>query len=47
MNGGNVRCWHLTDNQTVPAFVRYWSNSGHRSRIAKCPLMTRSGHWSC
>ena len=24
MNGGNVRCWHLTDNQTVPAFVRYW-----------------------
>jgi hypothetical protein len=25
----NVRYWHLADNPTAPAFVRYWSNSGH------------------
>jgi hypothetical protein len=23
----NVRYWHLVDNPTAPAFVRYWSNS--------------------
>ena len=26
----DVRYWHLADNPTAPAFVRYWSNSGHR-----------------
>ena len=24
---GDVRFWHKADNQTVPAFVCYWSNS--------------------
>ena len=23
-----LRHWHLADNPTVPAFVRYWSNGG-------------------
>jgi hypothetical protein len=27
-DGYRPRYWHLTDNQTAPAFVRYWSNSG-------------------
>ena len=30
---GNVRFWHLTDNQTAPAFARYWTkadNGGFR-----------------
>jgi hypothetical protein len=26
--------WNLTDNPTAPAFVRYWSNSGHWSALA-------------
>jgi len=26
---------HKADNPTVPAFVRYWSNSGHAERGAK------------
>ena len=25
----NVRYWHKADIPTAPAFVRYWSNSGH------------------
>jgi hypothetical protein len=25
----NARYWHLADIPTAPAFVRYWSNSGH------------------
>ena len=27
-NLANVCFWHLADNPTAPAFVRYWSNSG-------------------
>jgi hypothetical protein len=27
--GANVWLWHKADNPTAPAFVRYWSNSGH------------------
>jgi hypothetical protein len=30
----DVRYWHLADNPTAPAFVRYWSNSGHWSALA-------------
>jgi hypothetical protein len=25
----NVSCWHKADIPDTPAFVRYWSNSGH------------------
>src|ERR1039457_2332507 len=28
---GAVHTWHLADNSVVPAFVRYWSNSGQKS----------------
>jgi len=34
---GNVGFWHLADNPAAPAFVGYWSNSGHRSRLIKAP----------
>ena len=27
----DVRYWHKADNTTTPAFVHYWSNSGHCS----------------
>ena len=30
--------WPLADNPTAPAFVRYWSNSGHRADLSVCPL---------
>jgi hypothetical protein len=26
--------WHLADNPVAPAFVRYWSNSGHWPELA-------------
>jgi hypothetical protein len=29
----DVRYWHKADNPTAPAFVRYWSNSGHSSAL--------------
>ena len=29
-----VRYWHLADNPTAPAFVRYWSNSGQRAELS-------------
>ena len=25
---GNVRCWHLADNPTAPAFVRFRTKAG-------------------
>jgi hypothetical protein len=30
----DVAYWHKADNPTAPAFVRYWSNSGHWSILA-------------
>ena len=27
----NVRFWQAADNPTAPAFVHYWSHSGHRA----------------
>jgi hypothetical protein len=30
-----IRYWHLADNPTAPAFVRYWSNSGQRWILAR------------
>jgi hypothetical protein len=46
----NVRFWHLADNPTAPAFVRYWSNSGQRARSASeagcVPFLTITLHIS-
>jgi hypothetical protein len=30
----DVRLWHKADIPTVPAFVRYWGNSGQRLILA-------------
>jgi len=27
----DVGFWHLTDKSITPAFVRYWTESGHRT----------------
>ncbi|MGC1900349.1 MAG: hypothetical protein WA716_16825, partial [Pseudolabrys sp.] len=35
----NVRYWHLAD-----MLIADWGQSGHGFDIAKCPLMTQSGH---
>ena len=42
----HVCFWHLTDNKTVPVFVRFWTiaDKGGFWREAVCPLMTQSGH---
>jgi hypothetical protein len=32
---GYVRFWHLADDPTAPAFVRFWSNSGQRWILAR------------
>ena len=31
--------WHLTDIPTAPAFVRYWSKSGHGWILARSGLV--------
>ena len=31
----DVRYWHLADNPTAPALIRYWSNSGLRMILAQ------------
>jgi hypothetical protein len=31
----NVRFWHLVDNPTASAVVRYWSNSGQWMILAR------------
>jgi hypothetical protein len=48
-----LRCvvadWHLADNPTAPAFVRFWTkadNGGFRPPKV-CPLMTQMRHWLC
>src|SRR5712675_1010381 len=33
---GAVHTWHKADKPTAPAFVRYWTNSGHR--LASCGM---------
>ena len=30
----HVHLWHLADNQSASAFVRYWNNNGQRSILA-------------
>ena len=30
------------DNPTAPAFVRYWSNRGHRGDLSPYPLLTEA-----
>jgi putative tryptophan/tyrosine transport system substrate-binding protein len=41
---GNVRFWHKADISSCTAHVRFRGQSGHDYCIAKCPLMTQSGH---
>ena len=40
----NVRYWHLTDNQTTPAFVRSWTTADKVEfwRGMFCLLLTQS-----
>ena len=40
----DVRFWHLADMLFTLANVCFWVESGHGSRMTKCPLMTQSGH---
>ena len=42
----NDCCGPLADIPVALTNVRSREQSGHRSRIAKCPLMTQSGHSS-
>jgi hypothetical protein len=32
---GCFRSWHLADNSALPAFVRYWTNSGQSWILAR------------
>ena len=43
---GAVHTWHIADNPTVPAFVRFWTKADKGSFLPAmvCPLMTQSGH---
>ena len=41
---GDVRFWHLADMQTVLMNVRFQGKSGHDVDLARCLLMTQSGH---
>src|SRR6516164_1299006 len=36
----NVRFWHKTDMAIALNDVRFWGQSGHRSDVTKCPLLT-------
>jgi len=42
----NVCYWHLADNTTAPAFVRYWTKAdkGGFWPATVCPLMTHQRH---
>jgi hypothetical protein len=42
----DVAYWHLADNPTAPAFVRYWIRADNRgfSPVMVCPLMTHKRH---
>ena len=40
----NVRYWHLADVQTALMNVRFEGNNGHDPDVARCLLMTHSGH---
>jgi hypothetical protein len=40
----DVRFWHKADIVTRPIHVCFWGQSGHRSGIPKCLLLTQSGH---
>jgi hypothetical protein len=34
-HGRDVCCWHLANNPTAPAFVRYWGHSGQWRTLAR------------
>jgi hypothetical protein len=39
----DARFWHLADNPTAPAFVRYWTKADKAGfwREMVCPLLTQ------
>lgn len=45
----DFRDWHSADNPTVPASIRYWSNSGHQGNIGghvwPLPSLGTDGRW--
>jgi len=45
----DARFWHLADNPTAPAFVRYWTKADKAGfwREMVCPLLTHKRHWLC
>ena len=38
----DLRYWHKADIAVPSINVRFWGNSGHRSRIAKCLLLNQA-----
>src|ERR1017187_10736806 len=42
----DARFWHLADNPTAPAFVRYWTKADKAGfwREMVCPLLTHKRH---
>src|SRR5262249_14594858 len=40
----NVRFCHEADLAAALGDVHFWGQSGHQSQLAKCPLITQSGH---
>jgi hypothetical protein len=45
-NAVNVCLWHKADVQTALINVRFEGNNGHDADVARCLLMTLSGHSS-
>ena len=37
--------WHQADVQTALITVRFEGNNGHDADVARCLLMTQSGHY--
>ncbi|MFZ3248029.1 MAG: hypothetical protein WA214_03990, partial [Pseudolabrys sp.] len=40
----NVRYWHKADIPGPAVDVRYWGQSGHRTDLSSCLLLTQSKH---
>jgi hypothetical protein len=45
----DARFWHLADNPTAPAFVRYWTKADNRGfwPATVCTLLTQLRHRLC